>query len=560
MTDHVPGQVAPGDIPSEEFRASWRSGQGFGVAAMLIFIVGGLLITAVAVGGGAGVAIGTFALFTAWLTWLLGCPLWSGKPVLRLGPEGISGLAFKAGPVPWNEVADVREETVQGNTLLIVRRIMPPGVESKKSWLGVRQDEVRVGLAPINAKLHQQVIAAAYSQFSARGGAQAAEAMQVQVAEQQAHAEFDQRLATLTPRAWAMPLMMGLCAAVWIANVVSGMSPTAPNAEQLYRWGANSASGVQAGEWWRLVTAMFLHGGILHLGLNMYALLEAGLMLTRLFGNRGFLVIYLGAGLVGNALSMHFAGQAGVSVGASGAVFGVAGALLAAVVRLRGKFPMGRSRQMLMSLGIFIFYSLAYGMKEGIDNAAHTGGLVAGFAGGWLLVTKLDETASMVRRLASLAAVAVLSVAATVALATYTPPAKRDMARYFADLKHWNVLQTELAKAMAALRTDSTQNKAGQLDEPAMLRRLETVHTPELRHLAAEFATLKLPQDEYVGRYAAAQLRFTTAMAGLMETELQRQKTPTPELTKKSGTLSADVAAASAAIEALNAEQKARKD
>jgi rhomboid protease GluP len=560
MIDHVPGVGAAAEVPTEEYKATWRSGLGFGVAAMAVFVVGGLLITAVSVGGGGGVVLGIFALLMAWLLWLLGRVLWSGKPVLRLGPEGLSGAAFKAGVLPWNEVADIREETVQGNTFLVVRRLMPPGVVAGKSWLGVRKDEVRVSLGPINAKLHPQVVEAAYRQFAARGGAQAAVAMQAQMAEQQAHAAFDERLSALTPRVWAMWVVMGLCAAVWVANVASGMSPLQPNAEQLYRWGANSASGVQGGEWWRLVTAMFLHGGILHLGLNMYALLEAGLMLTRLFGNRGFLVIYLGAGLVGNALSLHYAGQAGVSVGASGAVFGVAGALLAAVIRLRGKFPMGRSKQMLTSLGIFIFYSLAYGMKQGIDNAAHTGGLLAGFVGGWLLVAKLDETASITRRMASLAAVAALCVAATAALVIYTPPAQRDMGRYYADLKHWNALQTELGQAMSALRADSTQNKAGQLDESAMLRRLETVHAPELRHLASEFETLKLPQDEYVGRYAAAQLRFTTAMAGLMEAELQRQKTPTPELAEKSAKLSSDVAAASAAIEKLNAEQKAKKD
>ncbi|CAN5555287.1 hypothetical protein BH11PSE7_BH11PSE7_12010 [soil metagenome] len=548
------------DVPPVDYMPNWRSGLGFGLAAVLIFLVGGSVVLAIAVGGAAGLMLGVLPLALMWLSWLMGRVLWSGKPVLRMGPEGVSGAAFKQGVLPWNEVGDVRERTVQGNTFLIFRRVMPPGVEAKKNLLGKRDDEVTVSLGAIRAKLHPQVIESAYRQFSARGGPRAEQAIKAQADEYRAHVAFEEQLNALTPRVWAMWLVMGICGAVWVATVVAGMSPLQPNAEQLYRWGANSASGVQAGEWWRLVTAMFLHGGIMHLALNMYALLEAGLMLTRLFGNRGFLVIYLGAGLVGNALSLHYAGQAGVSVGASGAVFGVAGALLAAVIRLRGKFPMGRSKQMLTGLGIFIFYSLAYGMKQGIDNAAHTGGLLAGFVGGWLLVAKLDETASTARRIASLAAVAALCVAAAVVLVAYTPPAQRDMARYYVDLKHWNALQTELGKAMSDLRADSTQNKAGQLDEPAMLRRLETVHAPELRHLAAEFETLKLPQDEYVGRYAQAQLRFTTAMAGLMEAELQRQKTPSPELSEKSAQLSSDVAAASAAIEKLNAEAKATKE
>ncbi len=547
------------ELPAEQFHGSWRSGLGVFVGFFWA-LAAGTIAGAVALGGGAAVALGFLGVLLGWLAWWISQPLRGNNVVIGFGPDGIRGRNPGLFNVPWHEVADVRAETVQGNVQIVIRVLPPPGQAPKKSWLAAARNEKRVALTGLNAKLHPEVIAAAYRHFDRHGGARAVQAAQQHEEEAKAHTAFDEKLVALTPRVWAMPLMMLLCAAVWVVNVVSGMSVMQPPADELFRWGANSASAVQAGQWWRMVTAMFLHGGILHLALNMYALWEAGLMVTRLFGNRGFLVVYFGAGLVGNALSLHFSGQTGVSVGASGAVFGVAGALLAAVIQHRGKFPMGRSKQMLMSLGLFIFYSLAYGFsRQGIDNAAHVGGLLAGLVAGWLLVEKIDDTVTPLRRQVMMAVAAALCGAATVALVVYTPPAKRDIAVYFSDIKRWNELQKELTTAMQALRADADQSKAGKMEGDELVRRFGSVHAPALRRIASAFDGLRLPADELTGKYAAAQGRYAAAVAALIEADAQRMKAPSPEISEKVERLAAGVKEANAAIAALNAEAAEKK-
>jgi rhomboid protease GluP len=547
------------ELASEAFHASWRSGLAYATIFMAL-IVTGLAFGAVTARTDMRWALGAGALVVAWLTWWLGRPLWDGEPIVRFGSRGITGRRPKAVAIPWSDVADLRVEVIQGNAQLVVVRRPQPGQQAKRTWWGGSGLETRIALAGLHARKQPDVVGAAQRHFAARAGQQAEAAAQEQVAQALAHERFDAKLIALTPRVWAMPLVMAACVLVWVANVASGMSWMQPRADELFRWGANSASAVQAGQWWRLVSAMFLHGGVIHLALNMYALWEAGLMVTRLFGNRGFLVAYFGAGLAGNALSLYFSGQTGVSVGASGAVFGVAGALLAAVFQHGGKFPSGRSTQLMTSLGIFIAYSLIYGFsRQGIDNAAHVGGLLAGFAAGWLMVEKIDENATPSRLWGAAAGTAALCAAATAAMVWFVPPAKRDVAAYFADMQRWDVLQADVRKTLEAVRNDTGRNKAGQLDDAALAQRLQTVHAPAMRRAESGLAGLRLPADEMTGRYAAAQKRYAGAMAALMEAEVRRVTAPTPELAQELQRLAGEARQANEAIGALNAEAAARK-
>jgi rhomboid protease GluP len=163
----------------------------------------------------------------------------------------------------------------------------------------------------------------------------------------------------------------------------------------LLKLGANHAPLVMQGEIWRLVAAMFLHGGLLHIGLNMFALYQAGQIVERLFGAPGFLLLYLGAGIAGNVASMWWNPQA-VSVGASGAVFGVYGALLAYLRAQPGSMPMSVFNQIRSSTLAFIGYSLFAGVAlPGIDNGAHVGGLLSGMAIGYGLAQPLDSARTL---------------------------------------------------------------------------------------------------------------------------------------------------------------------
>jgi rhomboid protease GluP len=177
---------------------------------------------------------------------------------------------------------------------------------------------------------------------------------------------------------------------------------------------------VLGGEWWRLLTATFVHVGAVHLAMNMYVLWDAGRLMERVFGNAGFLVLYLAAGLCGSVASVAWHPMT-VSAGASGSVFGVYGGLLGFLLRQRTSIP----REVLQRLGrgglVFVGLNVMIGLSvKGIDMAAHMGGLAGGFVGGLVLAHPLDPTGASKRwvRASILAGVAAVAVAAAMWLLT----------------------------------------------------------------------------------------------------------------------------------------------
>ena len=154
---------------------------------------------------------------------------------------------------------------------------------------------------------------------------------------------------------------------------------------------------VAAGEYWRLWTVTLLHGSFLHLFFNMYALYLAGPIVERWYGSIRFLLIYLACAAAGSVASFVFGGDA-PSVGASGAIFGLFGLLLAAG---RVHHPVDRgSRALVSQLGILILINVAFGFAvTGIDNAAHLGGLAAGLWLGFMIPpTRVQTLASLWQR------------------------------------------------------------------------------------------------------------------------------------------------------------------
>jgi rhomboid protease GluP len=202
--------------------------------------------------------------------------------------------------------------------------------------------------------------------------------------------DFLYRLQQATPRLWVTPTLIAINALVWFAMLSDGMSALSPLGSELLQWGGNRLRETRA-EPWRLMSATVLHAGIVHLGFNMWALWDVGRVAERFYGNLQFLMIYLLAGLFGSLASLFFAARMAVSVGASGAIFGVIGALLAALVSQRGRLPPGLARSLSRSLLMFVGVSLLMGFTIGVvDNAAHLGGLIAGFIMALLLVERFD--------------------------------------------------------------------------------------------------------------------------------------------------------------------------
>jgi rhomboid protease GluP len=159
----------------------------------------------------------------------------------------------------------------------------------------------------------------------------------------------------------------------------------------LRRFGALSPALVQQGQWWRLLMSIFLHASVAHILFNMTSLFAVGTLAERLYGSAKFLGIYLGAGLVGSVASVGYgflSGNADVlGVGASGAIFGVAGALLTVRFHRSDVIPPRLRQRISSSMLPLVLLSLVFArvMAANVDNSAHVGGLLGGMALSFLL-------------------------------------------------------------------------------------------------------------------------------------------------------------------------------
>jgi rhomboid protease GluP len=187
-------------------------------------------------------------------------------------------------------------------------------------------------------------------------------------------------LITPTEGYFVTPIIVILNILVFAVMAISGVHLLMPSNESLLLWGANFRPVTIEGEWWRLFTSTFLHIGIFHLLMNMYALVYIGLLLEPYLGRARFLSAYLIAGISGSVASI-FWNDLTISAGASGAIFGMYGVFVALLTtKLIEK---SARKSLLISIGVFVFYNLANGLKGGIDNAAHIGGLLGGLVIGY---------------------------------------------------------------------------------------------------------------------------------------------------------------------------------
>lgn len=176
--------------------------------------------------------------------------------------------------------------------------------------------------------------------------------------------------------------LIAVNAAVFAAMVAKGVSPASPSGLDILKWGADYGPLTLGHEPWRLLSSMFVHIGIVHLLLNMWCLWSLGRLAESVFGRRACLLLYLASGVCGSYLSLAW-NPLRVSAGASGAIFGVAGALIAAFKF--GKLPIDPQelRKTLKSVVSFAAYNLFFGLAGGINNMAHLGGLVGGLVIGF---------------------------------------------------------------------------------------------------------------------------------------------------------------------------------
>jgi membrane associated rhomboid family serine protease len=226
-----------------------------------------------------------------------------------------------------------------------------------------------------------------------------------------AHSErtaFNDRIdywSSSTPVIWGLlTLNIGIYFLMWLArrSALGGLSLTSMlgwgwgsqtdaiiRSYQLVSWGSNVGQLTLGGQWWRLLTSMFLHGSLLHLLFNMVTLWQAGQLVERLFGTARFLALYVVAGLCGSLASVLWNPHVN-SVGASGAIFGIIGGLLAFMQHKNSGVPPTVVKDLRGSLLPFLAFNLFAGyIYPHTDNAAHIGGLIGGWLAGHALARSL---------------------------------------------------------------------------------------------------------------------------------------------------------------------------
>jgi rhomboid protease GluP len=187
--------------------------------------------------------------------------------------------------------------------------------------------------------------------------------------------EFRTRLEAQTPYFYVTRIIVAINVLVYLAMIVAGLDVMHPAASSVIRWGANYGPKTIGGEWWRLLTSVFLHGGLLHVFFNMLVLWQVGQFVERLLGNAGFALVYLISGIAGGLTSLAWHPQM-AGVGASGAIFGLFGALLGYAYVTHECVP---SNILRSALFLVVFNVISGALAQGIDMAAHIGGLTAGF-------------------------------------------------------------------------------------------------------------------------------------------------------------------------------------
>ena len=213
---------------------------------------------------------------------------------------------------------------------------------------------------------------------------------------------------------WAVvtPALVVLNMAIFVGMLFDGGALGDP--ATLVLWGGSIGPRTTNGEWWRLVTSLFVHTGFVHLVVNMLGLLQAGLLLERLVGRVAVAAVYLSAGVF-TALVRLSASPVDVSVGASGAIFGIYGLLLASAgwslfQRSTITIPLRAAKRLIPATAAFLLYN-------GLQSAPDHVGFLVGFGCGLILARRIGDHKPAARRVAvAMGATAMIAMAAAVPL------------------------------------------------------------------------------------------------------------------------------------------------
>jgi rhomboid protease GluP len=300
-------------------------------------------------------------------------------------------------------------------------------------------------------------------------------------------------------------IFFGACLAVFLATAYASSSVMDFPGDVLL-WGANVGPYTLSGQWWRLLTYMFLHGGLMHIAFNMWCLWDLGALCESLYGRWTFGAIYLITG-IGAGLASVAWNPGVLSVGASGAIFGLAGALIASFYL--GEFSMPRAalsgtlRSLLFFAGFNLFFG---GLFQGIDNACHIGGLITGLILGALIARVAPEYDKPLKRAAIFTVVAFALVGSAVGVQRWRGFSAR-MGRVAFSQSNVDKMITALQKKVRQYPNDASAHYAlarsyfakGQLtqgeDELKRVLQLEPQNTAARMNLGAAYLSQEQPKE-----------------------------------------------------------------
>lgn len=270
--------------------------------------------------------------------------------------------------------------------------------------------------------------------------------------------------------------------------------------ETLIAWGGNVATRTGAGEWWRLVSATFVHAGPLHLAVAICGLVPLGLVLERAIGRIAFATIYLGAGIVASIVSLWTASPMSVHVGASGAVLGVYGLLLASLAwAIAGRLQVPIPLTTVKILGAAAVPFLLHGLVTGyFATPGALAGLATGFFGGLLVARGLAQEKPPARR------AAVVAVATTVLAAGGAFMFERVI-----DFRPEIAGIVAVEERTAAVYDEAAAKyRSGRLPAKALVQVIDRTIVPELRAVRARVQGLRGVPREQAPLAAAAEEYF----------------------------------------------------
>lgn len=299
---------------------------------------------------------------------------------------------------------------------------------------------------------------------------------------------------------WVVVTPIIACVHLVVFTLMVLETPPVGLPETLIAWGGNVATRTAAGEWWRLVSATFVHGGALHLAVVVCALALPGLILERAVGRVGFAAIYLAAAVVSSVVTLWTVSPMSVSVGASGAVLGVYGLLVASLAwaiagRLQVPVPLTTVKCLGVAAVPFFLYTLATGY---LGTPGALAGFGTGFAGGLLVARGLAREKPPGQR----AAVVMVATVLVAAGAAFTFERVIDFRPEIA-----GIVAVE-ERTAAAYDAAAAKFRSGRLPAKALVQLIDRTIVPELRAVRARVKALRGVPREQAPLAAAAEEYF----------------------------------------------------